>query len=79
MAERAASHRVESLDVSGPRAVPAIQYQKWHLRAVLTASPNSRLIPASRGAGIDPVPFAGIAANNLEIALFRELRTLNRR
>jgi len=32
-----------------------------------------------RGAGIDPVPFAGIAANNLEIALFRELRTLNRR
>jgi len=50
-----------------------------HLCGVLTASPNSRLIPASRGAGIDPVPFAGIAANNLEIALFRELRTLNRR
>ena len=37
------------------------------------------LADVRRGAGIDPVPFAGIAADNLEIALFRELHTLNRR
>src|SRR6185295_13036373 len=37
------------------------------------------LADVRRGAGIDPVPFAGIAANNLEIALLCELRTLNRR
>jgi hypothetical protein len=37
------------------------------------------LADVRRSAGIDPVPLAGIAADNLEIALFRELRPLNRR
>ena len=35
------------------------------------------LADVRRGARIDPVPFAAVAADNLEIALFRELRTLN--